>query len=97
MWLTTNDTVAHVMTIQLVNGAVKYGGLTITTGTTLPGFATGVAPLNLLAPATWAGLPLDSDGNPYLQLMSGDTIQATFATALTSTDFINIIASCADF
>jgi hypothetical protein len=45
----------------------------------------------------WPGLPVDSDGNPYIILVSGDTLQATFATALTSTDFVNIVAQCADF
>lgn len=97
MWLTTNDATAHLMTIQIVNGGVKYGGLSISTGTTTPGFATGVGALNLLAASTWPGLPIDQYGNAYIQMVSGDTIQATFATALTSTDLINIVASCADF
>jgi hypothetical protein len=40
---------------------------------------------------------VDSDGNTYIQLISGDTLKATFATALTSADQIEMFASCADF
>lgn len=45
----------------------------------------------------WPGLPVDSDGNPYILIASGDTIQATFATALTAADVLNIVATCSDF
>lgn len=97
MYITSNDPTAHLVTIQLVNGGVKYGGIAISTSTTLPGFANGVSALNPMSTTNWPGLPLDANGNPYIPLVSGDTIQATFATALTASDFINIVASCADF
>lgn len=97
MFLTSNDATAHVVTVQIVNGGVKYGGVSITTSTTLPGFANAVPAINPMSAGNWPGLPVDANGNPYIQIISGDTIQATFATALTSTDFINIVAICADF
>lgn len=97
MWLTTNDSTAHAVIIQIVNGAVKYGGATISTGTTLPGFAVGVPSINVTSPTNWAGLPADQYGNPYIQLISGDTIQATFTNSLTSTDLINIVVACSDY
>lgn len=96
-YITTNDAVSHLLTFQVVNSAVKYGGIAIATGTTTPGFAAAVPPISVTIGTTWPGLPIDSDGNPYLQLISGDTLQVTFATALTSTDVINVVITCGDF
>ncbi len=96
-YITSNDSTAHVVTIQIVNTAVKYGGMSITTGTTLPGFANAVPPIAFMSAANWPGLPIDSSGNSYILLVSGDTLQATFATALTSADVINVVIQCADF
>ena len=64
---------------------------------TSAGFVSGAPDQNLMSASVWPGLPVDEYGNPYIQLISGDTIQATFATALTSTAVINIVASCGDF
>lgn len=97
MWATSNDSAAHVLTVQLVNATIKYGGMTLTTGTSLPGFATGVGALNLMSSTVWPGLPLDSDGNPYIILASGDTLQATYTTAVTAADAVNIVTTCSDF
>lgn len=98
MYITSNDATAHLVTIQLVTSAVKYGGTAISTGTTTPGYASGAPAISAMSPINWPGLPVDSDGNPYFYLAgTGDTIQATFATALTTSDFINIVAICADF
>jgi len=97
MWSTNNDASAtHLITVQIVNTAVKYGGMSLTSVVSA-GFATAVPPQNLMAPANWPGLPLDSDGNPFISLVSGDTLQATFATALTSSDVLNVVVHCADF
>lgn len=97
MWSTNNDASAtHLLTVQIVNTAVKYGGTSVTT-TINQGFANGTAPLNLMSSTNWPGLPLDSGQNPYLQLVSGDTLQATFATALTAGDVVNIVASCQEY
>lgn len=97
LWETNNDASAtHLVTCQIVNTAVKYGGVALTSIVSA-GFVSGTAPQNMMAPAIWPGLPVDSDGNPYWQGVSGDTLQCTFATALTSTDVINLVGSCADF
>jgi hypothetical protein len=45
-----------------------------------------------MSPTNWPGLPIDAWGNPYLILNSGDTLACTFASALTSTDVINLVA-----
>jgi hypothetical protein len=96
LWLDTNDTATHVVTCQIVNGGVKYGSLTITSaaGTGSQAFAT---PQNLLSPVVWPGLPPDSDGNPFLQLISGDTLQCTYATAVTTSDQVDLHTQCSDF
>lgn len=98
IYATTNDaSAAHLLTCQIVNTAVKYGGVAITIPIS-SGFANAVPPINIMAPANWVGLPTDSDGNPFLFLAStSDTIQCTFATNLTSTDVINLVAITADF
>jgi hypothetical protein len=97
LWSTNNDASAtHLLTVQIVNGGVKYGGTSLTTVSNA-GFANGTPPQNLLAAAVWPGLAQDGNGNPFIMLASGDTLQETFATALTSTDLINTIATCEDF
>lgn len=97
LWSTNNDASAtHLLTVQIVNGGVKYGGIAITTAVN-QGFANGVAAINLFSPTNWPGLPIDTAQNPYLQLASGDTLQGTFATALTASDLINLVASCQDY
>jgi len=97
MWSTNNDASAtHLITVQVVNAAVKYGGMAITSVVNA-GFANAAPAQNLMSAANWPGLPIDNAGNPFLLLASGDTIQATFATALTATDVINIHTICADY
>jgi hypothetical protein len=97
MWTTNNDgSATHLITVQVVNGGVKYGGVALTSVSN-SGFANTTPAQSPMAPTNWPGLPLDSDGNPFLMLVSGDTVQATFATALTSTTLINIHVTCYDF
>lgn len=97
LWSNNNDASAtHLITVQIVNAGVKYGGVAITSVVNA-GFANAAPAQNLLSPANWPGLPLDNLGNPYLLLVSGDTLQATFATALTATDVLNIVAVAADY
>lgn len=92
IYMTSNDSTSHLVTCQIVNSTVKYGGVSTNTGTTLPGFANAVGAINVMSQVNWPGLPIDAWGNPYLLLASGDTLQCTFATALTSSDFINLVA-----
>lgn len=91
--VTTNDpSAAHLVTCQVVNTAVKYGGVAVNVPVS-SGFANAAPPVNLMAAGNWVGLPLDQNGNPYFQMNSGDTLQCTFATALTSTDVLNVVAA----
>jgi hypothetical protein len=94
VWGTTNDgTVTHVITLQILNGGHFYGGNAVTLALSA-GFNGTNAPSQTIMPM---GLPNDSDNNPYIQLISGDTLAVTFATALTAGTLINVVASCADY
>lgn len=96
-WETNNDaSVAHLITIEVVNSTVKYGGVAFNTAVN-DGYANSVPAKNWTSSAYWTGLPQDSDGNFYFFLANGDTLQATFATALTTSDKINLEVTCADF
>ena len=93
IYITSNDSVSHAVTCQYKSGSVYYGGFTVNTGTTLPGFANGVLSINGMASTVWAGLPVDAWGNPYDIINSGDSISCTWNTgSLTATDVINVVA-----
>jgi hypothetical protein len=96
MWSTNSDAATHLITVQLVAGAIKEGGMSITTVANA-GFANAVPAQNLTSPANWPGLPTDSNGNPFILLASGDTLQATFTTAVTASAAVNIVVSCVDY
>ena len=97
MWTNNNDgSATHLITVQIINTAVKYGGIALTSVESA-GYANATAAQALMTATLWPGLPLDSDGNPYILLASGDTIQATYATSLTAADWINIVTICSDF
>ncbi len=97
MLLNSNDTATtHLVTVQIVNTAVKYGGAALTAGLSA-GFANGSAAQPIMSSSVWPGLPVDQYGNPYIQLISGDTVQATFATSLTTSAVINLYVVCNDY
>lgn len=97
IWETNNDgSATHLITVEIVNSSVKYGGVAVTTASN-DGYANSTPAKNLMSTANWPGLPIDSDGNPFFFLASGDTLQATFATALTSSTKVNLVAICADY
>jgi hypothetical protein len=105
IWETNNDLSAtHVVTVQVSSSTSAhcspatscYGGAALTSGEG-DGFVTGIPAKNMMSSANWPGLPLDGNSNPFVYLKSGDTLEATFATALTSTDWINFTSVCVDF
>lgn len=97
LWETNNDgSATHLVTCQLVRSSVLYGGVAVTTASN-DGFANAVPAKNFMSAGNWPGLPLDSDGNPFFYLQSGDLLQCTFATALTASTLINMGAVVEDF
>lgn len=93
--ITSTDTaLAHLVTLEIFAGGLAYGGTAVSVPA-LSGYGAATPPVSALNPTTWPGAPSDADGNSYITLVSGDSLQATFATALTSTTRINITAYCA--
>ena len=96
-----NDgTAIHLVTIQRVNGAVKFGGVAVATVLSA-GFINGVpSQLIIKVPSSNPGLwflPDDSDGNSFIQMISGDSLQAAYALpALSTSAVINILTYCGD-
>lgn len=97
VWESNNDgSATHLVTLQIVSATVKYGGVAITTASN-DGTAASTPAKNFISAAVWPGLPVDGNGNPYIFLASGDTLQATFATSLTSGKAVNLAATCVDY
>lgn len=105
IWVTSNDPSAtHLVTWQISSstsahcspGTSCFGGAAVTIPVSA-GFANGAPAINLMAQGYWPG-PVDSDGNPFFYLPSNShTVEATYATALTSAAWINVVVVAADF
>lgn len=97
IYATSNDgTASHLLTCQVVRSTVLYGG----TAVNVPlnsGFTASVPPVNVMSAINWPGLPLDSDGNPFMYMASGDLLRCTYATALTTSTLLNVVAEASDF
>lgn len=98
--LNANDqTASHTITLRYVTAAAVSYDICVTTtapanpaiGANLFGAAQGFLVSNICPAA------ISQAGNTYMQLKSGDTLQATFGTALTAGDQINIVAQCGDY
>lgn len=99
IWATSNDSTAHTMTVQLQRSGINYGGVTSTIPTSA-GFSASSPAVNMMAPASWPGLPVDSDGNPFLFLQSTlDLLVATYSIAISTgiSGVINAAAVRGDF
>jgi hypothetical protein len=92
-----DQAVTHQVTIRIVHSATSYDIATYTTVLSAGASNTFGITANLMSLANWPGLATDVGGNSYIYLTNGDTLRATFATNLSSTDQINIIATCSDF
>lgn len=92
----TDGALAHAVNIYITNGAVNYllGTVNVPINS---GAITSAPTVNALALGVIPGLPLDSDGNPYIHLVSGDTLQIQMAVAITSGDFVYGYAVAGDF
>lgn len=96
---TDDGSATHVITLYLTRSAVDYylGAYTLPVSAGTSGAAANVdllagGPSNLII-----GLPRDNDGQKYLFLQSGDTLRATFATALTAGKRIDILTIAGNF
>jgi hypothetical protein len=106
IFVTTNDaTTSHLVTIQISSSTSAhcspntscYGGVAVTIPVS-SGYVNAAPAVNMMSAILWPGLPLDSDNNPYFMLPGNTyTIEATFATALTSTNWLNVVVVAADY
>lgn len=99
IWVTSTDATAHVVTCSVnKGGTTRPGSVAVTTGTVKPGFTTSNGAVNVLVQANWPGLPIDSDGNPFVFLSNAsDKIECRYATALTAGTLLGITVIGEDF
>lgn len=93
----STDTAAHDIQVSIVNGGTTYtlGTVTVPIGA---GNSGTVPSVNLLNSSQLPGLPVDSDGNPFIYLAgAGDVLSVLPKTALSASTFVNITAVAEDF
>lgn len=98
--MTTDDgSASHVVSLAITRSATDYviGAYTLPINSGTDGSTAGVDLLAGGPSGLIRGLPVDNDGQTYLLLESGDTLRATFATALTASKRINVMTIGADF
>lgn len=93
---TSNDTTARDLTIGITRSSVFYPLGTITCAINA-GQVAGTPALNLLDPSVIKGLPVDNDGQVYIFLVSGDTLQVKSLTTVTTAKEIDLSCVAADF
>jgi len=93
-----NDTsTTHLVSCEEVVSGVSYV-FTATTTAVNDGTANGVPAKNFIISGNLPNLKMETNGNTYLDFSSdGQVVKCTYATALTSTDLINLIAVGADY
>lgn len=93
---TSTDSSSRDVAVKITNGGTDFilGTKAVPANA---GFAAGTPAVNLLDPAVIVGMPIDSDGNPFLYLMSGDTLTAATLVQLTAAKVINLTAIYSEF
>lgn len=92
----SDDTTARLITLSVLRGGSNYPVAAVSvpaaSGTD------GVAPaINLLAAALSPWVPVDNDGQPYLLLNNGDSLQVRSGSTVASTKTVSVGAIGADF
>lgn len=92
----SDDTAAVNVQIWLTRSATSYligtVNVPITSGNT-----GAIASVNLLAPSLIPGLPVDNDGQPYLFLVSGDTLSVSALATVTTAKTVYVTCVSGDF
>jgi hypothetical protein len=95
MFATSTETAtARTFNIWLTRSGTSYLLITYTVPIN-SGFDGVAAPLNMFS--NWPSLPVDNDGQRYLFLESGDTLQASCTTSITAGKEIDITAVFGNF
>lgn len=87
----STDTSNRDVQVSITNGGTSYplGTVLVPAGS---GNSSAVASVNLLTSVALSGLPLDSDGNACIHLVSGDTLTVSALTTVTSGKLITVSA-----
>jgi hypothetical protein len=91
----SSDTAARDVTWGITKSTVFYPHGTKTVPVNAGSIA-ATPPVNLMDPAVTPGLPVDNDGNPYVFLENGDTLQVKSLTTVTTALALSISANHGD-
>jgi hypothetical protein len=83
--LASDDTAAREVQLGVTQNAGAFFPLGTVSVPITAGTVAATPAVNALNRTACPGLPLDSDGNPYLLLESGDTLQIKALTTVTAT------------
>ncbi len=96
LMLSSSDGTARDVTFGVSRSATFYPLGTVTVPITA-GQLAGTPGINAFAPSICPGLPVDSDGQPYLFLQSGDTLDFKALTTVTAAKAVVGAAPYGDF
>jgi hypothetical protein len=87
----STDTSARDVQISITNGGTSYplGTVSVAAGA---GNSSSVSSVNLMDTGKLVGLAFDSDGNPYIHLISGDTLTVAALATVTSGKLVTVVA-----
>jgi len=87
----STDTSSRDVFVLIANGGTSFllGCVTVPAGA---GNSGAVPSVNLLDPTKIVGLAFDSDGNPFIHLVSGDSLQVAAASTVTGGKVISVVA-----
>jgi hypothetical protein len=88
----STDTSARDVQVSITNGGTSYplGTISVPIGAGNSGTVPSVNPLNS---SQLPGIAVDSDGNPYLHLISGDTLTVSALSTVTAAKLITVTAA----
>lgn len=90
----SSDTGAKIVQVSVTTAGTSFliGSVNVPAASGTDGVTPSV---NLFSPSLLPGLPLDSDGNPYLLLVSGDTLTVAVTVAVTAAKTLTVSACAA--
>ena len=91
----STDTSARIIQIVLTRSSVDYiiGAVSVPAGSGTDGTNPQI---NLFNTTSCPGLPVDNDGQPYLLMVSGDTLSVLSTTTVTTAKLVNVAAVLGD-
>lgn len=92
--IASTDTVARDLQLSLTRSGTSYPLVCLTVQPN-SGTAAGTPALNMLNYTYFAGMSVDSDGNPYFLLASGDTLTLSALTTVTAGKALTAVVTAA--